>query len=186
MAGQLRRRRERLNDPELELKELAAPVLIIGMGRIGRTLADGLDEFNVQYSAVERDQRRLSEAIADGYLAMYGDMTDPRLWSAIASHGRRINAWTGVSHETAREIIPFSQSLYPNLQRFASVTHEDEVGLFELLGVRAIVDRSFPPGLDFTAAVLSALGINVDAIDEWMRHQQERALASNEPTAAVA
>jgi Kef-type K+ transport system membrane component KefB len=186
MAGQLRRRRERLNDPELELKELAAPVLIIGMGRIGRTLADGLDEFSVRYSAVERDQRRLSEAIADGYIAMYGDMTDPRLWNSIASHGRRINAWTGVSYETAREFIPFSQSLYPNLQRFAAVTHEEEAGLFELLGVRAVVDRSLPPGLDFTAAVLSALGINVEAIDEWMRHQQERALAANEPTSAVA
>ena len=62
------------------------------MGRIGRTLADGLDEFSVRYSAVERDQRRLSEAIADGYIAMYGDMTDPRLWNSIASHGRRIDA----------------------------------------------------------------------------------------------
>jgi len=176
VAGQLRRRKARINDPELELKELAAPVLIIGMGRIGRTLADGLKEFDIRYIAVERDQRRLSEAIADGYTAVFGDMADPRLWNSIASHGRKINAWTGVSHETAQEIIPFSRSLYPGLTRFAAVIGESEVERFDLLGVRAVVDRSFPPGLDFTAAILNALDVEGDAINNWMRHQQERAL----------
>ena len=53
---------------------------------------------------------------------------------------------------------------------------ESEVERFDLLGVRAVVDRSFPPGLDFTAAILSSLDVEGDAINHWMRHQQERAL----------
>jgi hypothetical protein len=92
-------------------------------------------------------------------------MTDPRLWQSIASHGRMINAWTGVSHEAAQEIIPFIRSLYPGLQRFASVADEKDVERFNLLGVRGIVDRGFPPGLDFTAAILRALNVDGDAID---------------------
>jgi phosphoglycerate dehydrogenase-like enzyme len=56
VAGQLRRRKDKVEGPELQRKELAAPVLIIGMGRIGRTLADGLTKFDIQYNAVERDQ----------------------------------------------------------------------------------------------------------------------------------
>ena len=45
LAGRLRRRRQTLDDPELRPRALAGPVLIVGMGRIGRTVADALIEF---------------------------------------------------------------------------------------------------------------------------------------------
>jgi len=61
-------------DPELQPHEIAALVLIVGMGRVGRTLADALTEFDIGYSALEHDQRRLSEAVADGYSVVFGDI----------------------------------------------------------------------------------------------------------------
>ena len=175
-AGRLRMRALKARDPELEMKELAAPVLIVGMGRVGRTLADALNEFGIGYSAVERDQRRLSEAVADGYAAVFGDMADPRLWDPIAVHGRKISALTAPSYEVSSELTPMARQLYPNLLRYAVVADDAEAERFHALGLRAVVDRSFPPGLDLAAAVLGELGIDADALTGWMRRQQERAL----------
>ena len=156
--------------------ERAAPVLIVGMGRVGRTLADALNEFGIGYNAVERDQRRLSEAVADGYAAVFGDMADPRLWNPIAVHGRKISALTAPSYEVSSELTPMARHLYPSLLHYAAVADDAEAVRFHALGIRAVVDRSVPPGLDLAAAVLGKLGIDADALTGWMRRQQGRAL----------
>ena len=185
-AGRLRMRALKARDPELEMKELAAPVLIVGMGRVGRTLADGLNEFGIGDSAVERDQRRLSEAVADGYAAVFGDMADPRLWDPIAVHGRKISALTAPSYEVSSELTPIARQLYPNLLRYAVVADDTEAERFHALGICAVVDRSFPPGLDLAAAVLGELGIDADALTDWMRRQQKRALGGTDEAFVVA
>ena len=185
-AGRLRMRALKARDPELEMKEFAAPVLIVGMGRVGRTLADALNEFGIGYSAVERDQRRLSEAVADGYTAVFGDMADPRLWNPIAVHGRKISALTASSFEVSSELTPMAQQLYPSLLHYAAVADSAEAERFHTLGIRAVVDRSFPPGLDLAAAVLGKLGIDADAVTGWMRRQQRRALGGAEEAVAAA
>lgn len=178
LAGRMRRRSAKAQDSELDMKEFQAPVLIVGMGHVGRTLADALTEFGIGYIAVERDQRRLSQAVADGYMAAFGDMGDPRLWDPIAVRGRRFSALTAPSYDTSRELTPMMRSLYPDVVRYASVKDDVEAKRFEALGVRAVVNRSFPPGLDFAAAVLGQFGIGGVALADWMQHQQDRALAS--------
>jgi hypothetical protein len=92
LAKRMRRHTARSGaDPELVPREMPGPVFIAGMGRRGRAVADALVEFGIGYAAVERDQRRLREAVADGYVVAYGDVGDPRLWGAVAMQGRRIS-----------------------------------------------------------------------------------------------
>ena len=89
LAGNIRRRATQAHDRELEERIADTPVLIIGMGRRGRALADALNSFGVGYKAVERNQHRLKLAVADGYPAVFGDMSDPRLWEPVVgrAHG---------------------------------------------------------------------------------------------------
>ena len=59
LAGQLRRRRARVDtDRELLSREALPPVVIVGMGRRGRAVADALTELEISYSAIERDPQR--------------------------------------------------------------------------------------------------------------------------------
>ena len=60
-------------DRELTPTKVTAPVFIIGMGEVGRIVADALRTFDIGYLAVERDTVRLQAAIADGYEVEYGD-----------------------------------------------------------------------------------------------------------------
>jgi K+:H+ antiporter len=183
LAGRMRTRAARVADPELQPRELHGPVFIAGMGRTGRTLADALTEFDIGYGAIERDRKRLSEAAADGYNVAFGDLSDPRIWEPVALHGRKLSVLTAPVFEVSEELGPTVRRLFPNLKRIAVVRDGDEAERFRSIGVLPVVDRSVPAGLDLAVFVLSELGVDPERIGEWMRRQQERALAGSRAVA---
>lgn len=184
LAGRMRRRAARIADPELQPRDVDAPVFIVGMGRIGRTLADALNEFSIGYVAMERDDRRFREAVADGYAVVFGDSSDPRIWEPAALHGRRLSVLTAPAFEVANGVTPMLSSLYPTLKRIAAVRNEAEAEQFQSIGITPAIDRSIPRGLDLAVIVLTDLGIDAEAIGAWMRRQQERALSKGAALAA--
>ncbi len=135
--------------------------------------------------AIERDDRRLREAVADGYEVVFGDYGDPRIWEPVALHGRRLSVVTAPSFEVASSTAPLGHALYPNLKRIAVVHSHEDAERFRSIGVDPVIDRSVPPGLDLTAVVLGELGVDADRIGDWMRRSQERALASEAVVGAV-
>jgi CPA2 family monovalent cation:H+ antiporter-2 len=54
LAGRLRRRAPRIDETELTPRDMAAPVFIVGMGRVGRTVADALADAAIGYVVIER------------------------------------------------------------------------------------------------------------------------------------
>ncbi len=184
LAGRLRRRAMRVADPELQPQEVAGPVLIAGMGRVGRTLADALIEFGIGYDAIERDESRLREAVADGYNVSFGDFADPRIWEPVMLDGRRISALTAPSFEVSRDLAATARQRFPGLLRIAMVADEADAERFRSIGVLPVTDRSAPPGLDLAAQVLAELGTNPERIGQWVRREQERVLAGRHAMAA--
>ena len=154
------------------------------MGRTGRTLANALIEFGIGYDAVERDEKRLLEAIADGYAVAFGDSSNPRMWEPSALHGRRVIVLTAPSFEVSRELAPAAGKLFPDLKAVAVVRDEAEAAQFRSIGVLPVVNRSAPPGLDLAVLVLTGLGIEAERIGRWMREEQERALSESQVLAA--
>ena len=106
LAGSMRRRQQKAVDPELIPRATTAPVIIVGMGRIGRTVADALIGFEIGYVGIERDQRRLREAIADGYSASFGDAADIRMWQSVEMQSRRISVLTAPRFESVSDNTP--------------------------------------------------------------------------------
>jgi CPA2 family monovalent cation:H+ antiporter-2 len=184
LAGRMRRRAARVADAELQPRDLIGPVFIAGMGRTGRTLADALTEFDIGYAAIERDQQRLREAVADGYNVAFGDLSDPRIWEPVALHGRKVSVLTAPVFEISRDLSPVARQRFPDLKRVAVVHDRDEAERFKSIGLLPVVDRSVPPGLDLAALVLGELGVDADRIGAWMRRQQERALSGMQAVAA--
>lgn len=184
LAGRLRARRQTREDRELVPRDLAAPVLIVGMGQIGRTVADALTEFEVAYGAIERDERLYAEANADGYVVAFGDISDPRIWEPVAMHERLIIVLTGPRLDVSRALAPLAERSYPNLKRYASVADPAARDSFAELGLHPVMNRSLPLGLDMAAIVLRDLGIDDEAVGDWMRRQQDRALKQRVAEAA--
>jgi Kef-type K+ transport system membrane component KefB len=180
VAGNLRRRAAKSADVELLPQVAAPPVLIIGMGRRGRALADALAHFGVGYSAVERDQHRLSEAVADGYVTVFGDMSDPRLWEPVAGQGRRYSIITSPTFDESSELTNFAKASHPSLKRIAVVADQANADRFRTIGVASVIDVSDPPGLDLCAYVLSELGVDGGHVQAWNARQRANTGKSGE------
>jgi Trk K+ transport system NAD-binding subunit len=152
------------------------PVVIFGMGEVGRRVADGLEAHGIPYAAVEMDHERFVKANADAYPVAFGDLADLRLMETLQIARRSTVVVTIARYELSRELTPVLRERYPRLTRFVSVESDQEKARFDALGMRAVVSRSFPKGLDLAAAVLKEHGISDDTILEWMRRQQEQSL----------
>jgi CPA2 family monovalent cation:H+ antiporter-2 len=171
----MRRRTQDKLDIELVPRAVAAPVLIVGMGRVGRALADALIEFRIDYHAIERDHLRLRQAIADGYEASFGDVDDTRLWQSVSLHERKIIVFTSPDINVLIQTTHLAGTNFPNLKRFAVTTDNERNKLFEGLGIVAICDDGDPAGAGVARVILSELGIYAPDIDDWIERQAERA-----------
>ena len=188
LAGRMRRRRARLViDPELVAREALPPVVIVGMGRRGRAVADALAGLDISYSAIERDPQRLNEAVADGYDVAFGDSTDPRLWSAVALEWRRVAVLTAPSLEIVAGLTPAARTFLPRLRRLAAVADSETGAAFAEAGLVPVVDDGPLPGLALAAAVLAELDVTPERIAAWIALQSGRVAGSSpEAVAAVA
>ena len=155
-------------------------VIILGMGDVGRCVADALEAHSISYKAIEMDNDRFVHAFRDGYNVFFGDGTDLRLRETIEMAHANTLVITKPRIEIAKEITPISRERYPNLQRIASVDNEDQRHEFEALDIQVVIDRSFPKGLDIAAVTIRAQKIDEKKISAWMKRQQNRALDEKE------
>jgi CPA2 family monovalent cation:H+ antiporter-2 len=174
IAGRLRSRMTRKMQTEMVPHGEANPVIIVGMGDVGRTIADALEEFEIGYDAIERDGVRLRSAVADGYNASFGDASDARLWRALDLDSRKFSVMTASSIANAMDWIPASLALYPDLHRLWVAGTDDEAAQLNELGIEAVVSSDESRGLEAAETVLTAFGIETDAVSAWADRQRAR------------
>ena len=175
-AGRLRLHAESRAHAEMIPIGKTNPVLLIGMGDVGRTIADALEEFDIGYDAVERNGARLRSAVADGYNAFFGDAADARLWRVLDAAGRRFSVMTAASLEAAQDWIPSARAMFPKLHRLWVATNDDEAAQLNELGLEAVVSRDQVRGIEAAEILLAAFGIDSDRISGWSMRQRERLL----------
>ena len=122
------------------------------------------------------DHDRFLAASADGYAVAFGDVGDVRLMETLAMAQRSAVVVTVIRYELSKALTPIVRDRYPDLIRFIAVDDDEERARFEALGMRAVVNRSTPRGLELAAAVLRVRGLEEERIGAWMQRQQERAL----------
>ena len=160
---------------------------VFGMDAVGRSVADALEAHEVPYEAIEMDYDRFLAASADGYPVAFGDLGDIRMMETFATSKRAAVVVAIVRYELSQALMPVLRERYPDLIRFVAVEGAEDEARFEAIGMRPVVDRSVPRGLDLAAAVLRSQAIDDERIRAWMQRQQERALeAANEARAASA
>jgi CPA2 family monovalent cation:H+ antiporter-2 len=178
IAGGLRVRASRKSETEMVPVAETNPVLIVGMGDVGRTVADALEEFGIGYDAVERNPSRLRSAVADGYNAFFGDAADTRLWRVFDIEGRRYSVMTAASIDAAEDWIPSARAMFPKLHRLWVARSEDEAAQLNELGLEAVVTSDDVAGIEAAEALLAAFGIAPERISCWSERQRARVAGS--------
>ena len=148
-------------------------VIIIGMGEVGKRVADGLNSYGISYRGIEVDHDCFIGACTKAYLVGFGDATDLRLMDTIKFSQAKTIVITFTDYMIAKELAPIVKQRYPNLSLLISVKNETEKEQFSSLGMQVILEQSFPRGLDTAVSVLSLHGIGSEQQKKWMQRQQE-------------
>ena len=80
--GELQRAREEVRRKRT-MEQLKNHVIICGYGRMGQALAAELFENEVPFVIIDREEERIAQIEADGYLSMRGDATDENVLERV-------------------------------------------------------------------------------------------------------
>lgn len=149
------------------LKVGGAEVVILGMNKAGRLLADVLDEQKIAYKAFDYNHDRFVKARIDGYPVAFGDLADLRLMETIEMSDAKVLAICEPRPEIAAEVGHSIGQRYPNLQRYISIDSVEAAQNYPATDGIKIICHSLPKGIDLSGAILKALEVPESTINAW-------------------
>jgi len=120
------------------LDVLPMRVIIVGGGRVGRGLAERLEDRGENVVIVDSDQAVIETARNAGFTAHHGDGTDTGVLRAAGVENAKIVAAATPNDDANLLIAQLTNSKYDVETVIARVNTPDNVDAFEELGVRAI------------------------------------------------
>ena len=159
-----------------------ASVIIVGMGEVGRRVASALDANDIAYRALEVNHDCFMDACTNGYKVGFGDATDLRLMDTVKmSHAETIVV-TFADYDIASQLAPIVLERHPGLRLMVAVENETDKIRFDALGMHAVIQQSFPRGLDMAAAVLDEHQVEKKKLHNWIKRQQTQELEASLPS----
>jgi CPA2 family monovalent cation:H+ antiporter-2 len=184
--GRLRSKAERENIEVEGHVAAAAEVVVIGYGRVGRTVAIALERSEIPFAVIERDRALVAVARARGIETVLGDGSDPRALDAAVTLATRVivatTPETGTNAAVARRYGARPETLV-----IARASHTDDIaGLLRGGAVRALVPE-IEGALAFAAAALRGLDVSDERIAREIAVQRkEMELDTDQTSAATA
>ena len=153
LAGKLR-----TGPPDEKLAGDDAPVIIIGLGPVGRAVADALDHNEIDYLAVEANHEGFESAIADGYQVHHAHPADPRSWDALGMERREVLVVATGNLQLTRDLHPLVEERLPAVTRIVALPTEEARQEFEDMGLMPVVAGGNGGHERVVEAVFDALG----------------------------
>jgi len=162
----------RAADPVIATGEWAAPlsnhVILIGYGRVGRTIGEAFRHVGIPFVAIDQDRRTVEAIRAEGVNAIFGDAT--RLGILQHAHPERARVLVIAAPDPyhARHVIELVRQTNPSIEVVVRTHGEQEQRFFERMGVnRALMgERELAYGMAYYG--LRAAGCSDDDADQVM------------------
>jgi CPA2 family monovalent cation:H+ antiporter-2 len=180
--------REKLT-PDLQLDEEGPGTVVIGLGRVGRLVADMLKEHGRRFVAVEADIDAVNAARADGYPVIFGDVSRTELVDRLNLGRADALVLTMDDPVLTVRITKRVRGWVPNLTIVARARDASHAAELYRAGVTDAVPETFESSLQLSEAVLVDLGVAMGPViasihekrDEFRKTIKEEANLDREP-----
>lgn len=159
-------------------------VIIGGFGRVGRAIADALDEEDVPYVAVDADPRRVAEARAAGRPVFLGDAGRAEILERLGAQKARAFVVTLDTSGAAERMVRAVRQHWPSAPVIARARDAEHARRLAGLGVEGVIPEAMEASLQLTGRLLTALGLPEDAVAARTEMTRERIRAAIERQAA--
>jgi CPA2 family monovalent cation:H+ antiporter-2 len=162
--------------------------ILIGYGRVGRTIGDALQRLDIPFVAIEQDRRVVDAMRTIGLASIYGDATRADILEHAHPAGARLLVIAAPDPYHARHIIDMVRAKNPTIDIVVRTHSDQEQALFEQLGVsKALMgERELAFGMAYHS--LRSLGVDDDRADDIVEglrgggHMQTREFTALMPT----
>lgn len=138
---------------------LTEHVVVVGAGRVGRSIVDALLHLKLPCVLIEFDDRRGQVAREAGLPAVYGDASQVAVLEAAGIEHARSMIVTVPAFPEVRSIVVAAQKLRPRLPIIARADGTDAVHALYALGVQEVTSPEFEAGIEMTRGALAHLDV---------------------------
>jgi CPA2 family monovalent cation:H+ antiporter-2 len=149
-----------------------ARVVILGYGRVGRTVGALCRRADIPCAAIELDVDALRMAQHDGIEAQYGDGADPSALARVIGPQTRIVLSTIPDSETNAAIARRLTAHRNDLRVVARAQRLRDVPMLRKAGVQDVLVPEAEGAFGFAQTVLADLGLSEDRIDALVREHR--------------
>lgn len=147
----------------------AGQVIIVGMGRVGRLVAEILDERGVPWTAVDRDPRAVSAERRRGRFIHFGDGSRIELLNRIGLAEAPALVVTMDSPEGVEAVVGTARHHHPDLVIVARARDDRHAARLYRLGATSAVPETLEASLQLSEALLVDLGDTSETVSALIR-----------------
>ena len=161
-----RQKAPRVMPTDLHAAMLPDHAILIGYGRVGRTIGDAMQRMGVPFVAIEQDRRVVEAMRTIGVSAIYGDATLSGILGYAHPERARLLVVASPDPYHARHIISLARAKNPEIEIIVRTHSDHEQRLFESMGVNKALmgERELAFGMAYHS--LRALGASDDRADD--------------------
>ena len=189
LAESLRRRGAPPGDELVtaELGRLEGHVVIVGFGRVGRTIGAVLDAEAVPFVALDLDAANIAAARDDKLPVFFGDGSHLEMLRRVQLDTASALVVTLDDPEKADQVVRIVRAQWPSLAIHARARHRSHAARLIALGTQHVVPETLEASLQLAGRLLQELGASEEVAHQRIEVQRDlevAALAADRPAAA--
>jgi len=134
--------------------------VIAGYGRVGRNIAQGLQDAGIAYTVIELDPELISELRRSGIACIYGDASNARVLDRVNISKAKALVVTFPDPVAVVTTVKAALAINPKLKIVARVHRTREAELLKSLGVAELVSPEYEASFRFVKRLLNVFGLN--------------------------
>ncbi|MBA3578955.1 MAG: Kef family K(+) transporter [Gemmatimonadaceae bacterium] len=151
---------------------LMGHAIIVGFGRVGRTIAETLTTQKMQFVVIESDRAVVKAARKAGVRAVWGDATRRPIFALASPESARLLILAAPGAYQSRQVLELSRRVNPSLDTVVRTHSGAEQAYLDAMGVGRTVLGERETALAMSHYALVSLGHSDDQADaavEWAR-----------------
>jgi len=138
-----------------EAPEEAAPIIILGFGRVGRQVGEILETRNVAYVAVDYDPDLVKRIRASGRRIFYGDARKPDILRSLGAGDAGLVIVTLDDFQDTEQVVSLLHRMYPQLSILVRGHDMDHCKRLRASGARIVVSENLEASVALAQEALS-------------------------------
>jgi CPA2 family monovalent cation:H+ antiporter-2 len=144
---------------DADIKDATPRVIVIGLGRVGRLVAEMLDRHGKPYIGIDSDSDIIESARADGFKALYGNAARGDVLDKLGMAECPAVILTMDEHVLAQQLVKKLRAAHPDLPIIARARDTDHATELYKSGATVAVPETLESSLQLSEAALVELGV---------------------------